>query len=150
MATQSLYEEVKKQPPKQTAHKWCHYCVQSRNEKDVEDCTGHTVYATGKPCPFYEYRMGNKRISVKVFRKFCLECMGGLSNMVADCEQENCSIYSYRFGKNPARAGIGHRSGNLANLRRKPLLTVSDKDKTELTGTTLRGLNNAQTPHALP
>ncbi|TSA53243.1 MAG: hypothetical protein D4R45_05850 [Planctomycetaceae bacterium] len=140
-----------KQTPQKTVHNWCHYRVQSRSDKDVEDCTEYTIYATGKPCPFYEYRMGNKRISVKVFRKLCLECMGESSNMVADCEQENCSIYSYRFGKNPARAGmIGHRGGNLANLRRKPLLTVPDKDKTDRTGTTVRRLNSAQTPPTLP
>ena len=97
----------KKLPPKQTAHNWCHYCVQSRADRDVEECTGYIVYATGKPCPFYEYRMGNKRISVKIFRKFCLECMGGASLMVAECDKVNCPMHPYRFGKNPARSGIG-------------------------------------------
>ena len=98
---------LKKLPPKQTVHNWCHYCVQSRVDKDVENCTGYLVYATGQPCPFYEYRMGDKRISVKVFRKFCLECMGGSSCMVAECDKVNCPMHLYRFGKNPARSGVG-------------------------------------------
>lgn len=99
------FTELKKLSPKQTVHNWCHYCVQSRADIDVEKCTGYIVYATGQPCPFYEYRMGDKRISVKVFRKFCLECMGGSARMVEECDKVNCPMYLYRFGKNPARKG---------------------------------------------
>ena len=115
MKTEDLKSQLQKLTPKQTVHNWCHYCVQSRADRDVEGCTGYIVYATGKPCPFYEYRMGDKRISVKIFRKFCLECMGGSSLMVAECEKENCPMYSYRFGKNPARAGMGR----IDNIRGK-------------------------------
>ena len=106
--------------PKQTVHNWCHYCVQSRADADVENCTGYIVYATGQPCPFYPYRMADKRISVKVFRKFCLECMGGSARMVEECEKENCPIYPYRFGKNPARAGVGSID-NMGIKRKHPM-----------------------------
>ncbi len=102
-----LEERQEKQTPKQTVHNWCHYCIQSRSDKDVEGCGGYIVYATGKLCPFYEYRMGNKRISVKVFRKFCLECMGGRSDLVSECDTISCPVHPYRMGKNPARKGTG-------------------------------------------
>lgn len=109
------YDE--KQTPKQTVHNWCHYCVQSRSDKDVEKCGGYLVYATGNPCPFHEYRTGEKRISVKVFRRFCLECMGGDRELVSECDMESCPIHPYRFGKNPARRGMG---GNPPQNAREP------------------------------
>src|SRR5664280_1778993 len=93
--------------PSRTLHAQCHYCVQSRSDADVENCTGHIVFATGKPCPFYEYRMGKKRPSVKIMRKYCLECMGESKGAVKECETEDCLIHLYRFGKNPALAGKG-------------------------------------------
>lgn len=103
--------------PSRTLHAQCHYCVQSRSDADVENCTGHIVFATGKPCPFYEYRMSNKRPSVKVMRKYCLECMGGSKEAVKECEIEDCQIYPYRFGKNPARAGKGQSAAQMASIR---------------------------------
>ena len=103
--------------PSRTLHAQCHYCVQSRSDADVENCTGHIVFATGKPCPFYVYRMGNKRPSVKVMRKYCLECMGGSKAAVKECETEDCLIHPYRFGKNPARAGKGQSAAQMASLR---------------------------------
>ncbi|MEE9913673.1 MAG: hypothetical protein K4571_18335 [Deltaproteobacteria bacterium] len=103
--------------PARTLHAKCHYCVQSRSDPDVENCTGYIVFATGKPCPFYEYRMGNKRPSVKVMRTYCLECMGGSKTAVKECGTEDCLIHPYRFGKNPARAGKGQSSAQMASLR---------------------------------
>lgn len=103
--------------PSRTLHAQCHYCVQSRSDADVENCTGHIVFDTGKPCPFYEYRMGNKRPSVKVMRKYCLECMGGSKEAVKECETEDCLIHPYRFGKNPARAGKGQSAVQMASIR---------------------------------
>ena len=100
-----LEEQQEKQTPKQTVHNWCHYCVQSRSDKDVEGCGGYVVYATGRPCPFYEYRMGDKRISVKVFRQFCLECMGGRKDFVSECDTISCPMHPYRMAKNPALRG---------------------------------------------
>ena len=93
--------------PKETVHHFCHVCVQSRLESEVENCGGQLVYATGKTCPFFPYRLG-KRLPIKVFRQFCLECMGGSSVLVRECEKDDCPMHSYRFGKNPARIGKGH------------------------------------------
>ena len=47
---------------------------------------------------------------MKVFRKFCLECVGGSSLIVKECEKEDCPMHRYRMGKNPARTGIGNAS----------------------------------------
>jgi len=86
--------------PKETIHNFCHYCIKSRSDAEVENCGGQLVYATGRPCPFFPYRMG-KRSPLKVFRQFCLECMGGSSALVRECDKEDCPMHSYRFGKNP-------------------------------------------------
>ena len=110
--------------PSQTIRAHCHYCVQSRSDSEVENCTGHIVFATGKPCPFYEYRMGKKRAPVKVMRKFCLECEGGNREAVNDCETIDCLIHPFRFGKNPARAGKGKSPDEMARIRamRRPFI----------------------------
>jgi hypothetical protein len=98
--------QTKRLTPKETLHAWCHYCIQDRRDSEVENCGGHLVYATGKPCPFFPYRMG-KRPPMKVFRQFCLECMGGSFPLVKECEKEDCPMHPYRFGKNPNVRGAG-------------------------------------------
>ena len=96
-----------KQTPMATIHKYCRYCIQSRQDSEVENCMGHLVHATGKPCPFYAYRTGLRRAPLKAFRQFCLECMGGSPSLVSECRSERCPIHPYRLGSNPHRAGIG-------------------------------------------
>lgn len=111
--------------PSRTIQAHCHYCVQSRSETEVENCTGHFVFATGgKPCPFYEYRMGNKRPSVKVMRRFCLECEGGSKEAVKECSTSDCLIHPFRFGKNPLLVGKGKSRDEMARIRalRRPLV----------------------------
>ena len=106
---------MKKTTPKKTVHAWCHYCVQSKRDDDVQNCTGHIVFVTGKPCPFYQYRLGHRRPRVKVLRQYCLECMGGRKDFVRECKSDDCMIHRYRLGKNPARVGIGN--SKVAELR---------------------------------
>ena len=43
---------------------------------------------------------------IKAIRKFCLECAGSRGE-VKKCGNLECSLFSYRFGKNPMRKGIG-------------------------------------------
>jgi len=40
---------------------------------------------------------------VKVIRKHCLECLGGSSQAIAECTNEPCDLYPFRFGTNPYR-----------------------------------------------
>jgi hypothetical protein len=109
--------------PLKTIRAHCHYCVQSRSDSEVENCTGYIVFATGKPCSFYEYRMGGKRPSVKIMQRFCLDCMGGNREAVRECSTADCLIHSFRFGKNPALARKGRNKDDMAQISalRRPL-----------------------------
>ena len=102
--------------PKKALHNYCHNCVQSRRDEDVENCGGEIVYATGQQCPFYGFRMGGKRPPMKAFRLSCLECMGGSYSFVRDCECTDCLIHAYRFGKNPHRKGAS--KDRMSQIRR--------------------------------
>jgi hypothetical protein len=119
----TLDKKQKRKSPTRTIRSYCHYCVQSRSDSDVENCTGHIVFATGKPCPFYEYRTGGKRASVKLMRKFCIECMGGSKEAVKECSTNDCLIHPFRFGKNPLLAGKGKSRVEMERIRalRRPL-----------------------------
>lgn len=48
--------------------------------------------------------MEKKQITnpVKAIRKYCLGCAGN-AHEVELCQIEECSLYSFRFGKNPFR-----------------------------------------------
>ena len=119
----TLEKKQTRKSPSQTIRAHCHYCVQSRSDLEVENCTGHIVFATGKPCPFYEYRMGNKRPSVKVMRQFCLDCMGGSKEAIRECSTDDCLIHPFRFGKNPALKGKGKNLAEMYEIRamRRPI-----------------------------
>lgn len=108
----------KMRTPKETLHAWCHYCIQSRLDEDVRDCGGDFVIATGKACPFYDYRMGDRRPPISIFRSFCLECLGGSKDFVRDCTTYDCFIYPFRFGKNPARVGTGASRERMIEISR--------------------------------
>ncbi|OPY93346.1 MAG: hypothetical protein A4E73_00203 [Syntrophaceae bacterium PtaU1.Bin231] len=79
---------------------WCSNCVQSTRRGEIQKCGGYLVLATGKPCPFYEYRLGGKRVKLNAFRQACLLCMGGSPSLVRECEA-NCLLHPFRMGKNP-------------------------------------------------
>lgn len=52
--------------------------------------------------------MEEKRISsLKAIRLKCLDCCCGSAHEVKLCTAVKCSLYLFRFGKNPNRAGIG-------------------------------------------
>jgi hypothetical protein len=116
-------ERKKQKTPSETIRSYCRYCVQSKADSEVENCTGHTVLATGAPCPFYEYRLGKKRPSVKVMRRFCLDCMGGNKTAVKECSTDDCLIHPFRLGKNPSLKGKGKTPVEMAQIRaqRRPL-----------------------------
>ncbi len=52
-----------------------------------------------------------KRLTpLQAVKAWCKECVGG-SRFVSDCGDPFCPLYPYRFGKNPARKGMGPREG---------------------------------------
>ena len=106
--------------PKASLHEYCHYCTLKKGRDgqfvtEVKNCGGDLVLATGRSCPFYLYRLGNRRPPMKVLRQFCLECMGGSAQFVRECKSTNCPLHLYRFGKNPARRGAD--AARMAQIR---------------------------------
>ena len=51
--------------------------------------------------------MEDKRITpMRAIRAKCLDCSCGSFYEVKQCPMTDCSLYPFRFGKNPNRAGI--------------------------------------------
>lgn len=93
--------------PRETIRAYCSYCNGGK-AKEVETCNGDSRDSAFYACPFHPYRKGKGRLSVKIIRKFCLQCMGDSRNLVNECETMDCLCHPYRMGKNPARIGKGH------------------------------------------
>ena len=47
---------------------------------------------------------------LRAIRAKCLDCCCGQVAEVRRCPSKSCALWPYRFGKNPARAGIGGRA----------------------------------------
>lgn len=87
--------------PGEVVRAYCRDCVGSeRFNDDIRDCTE-------SECAFHPYRNG-RRVSVKVHRRFCLQCANGSHDYVANCPTRSCPVWPYRMGKNPNRIGKGH------------------------------------------
>lgn len=86
--------------PKQAVREWCAGCIGSARREHIEGCGGHTVYATGRPCHFYAYRLGGKRVPARVFKAFCTECQGSTAH-ARECPQSSCPLFPFRNGRNP-------------------------------------------------
>jgi hypothetical protein len=97
---------IEKLSPAETVKAQCQNCLglSQFNHNEIRDCKGNTC-ATG-PCSFFPYRLG-KRIPVKAFRAFCLDCMCGQPGLIPDCPSTGCKCHPYRMGHNPARQGVG-------------------------------------------
>lgn len=104
--------------PKEAINEQCLACV-GGHKKEVASCNGDGSIPGFHSCSFHPFRLGKGRPSIKIMRRFCLQCMGGSLVFVRDCETEDCFIYQYRLGKNPARAGIGRCMAQMALLRSK-------------------------------
>lgn len=101
--------------PSGAAKAQCRECLSLDrfNREEIENCKGDTCHAG--PCPLFPYRLG-KRPPVKVFRAFCLQCMGGSAPLVRECETVICPAHPYRLGRNPARAGMGNPNASFERV----------------------------------
>jgi len=101
--------------PNQTVRAFCTECLGLKqfNRSEIENCKGDTCIGG---CALFPYRLG-KRIPVKVFRKFCIECMNAQPDLVAGCPATRCKIFPYRMGKNPTKAGQGRSAEIMAKVR---------------------------------
>lgn len=57
----------------------------------------------------------SKRLTpLKAIRAKCLDCEEGPGG-VKNCVIPDCPLFGYRFGKNPARQGLGNRENLLSS-----------------------------------
>ncbi len=107
---------TEKLTPSQSVKAYCTRCVGLSQFKtaQVRDCQGDQ--AINGPCPFFPYRLG-KRILVRIFRKFCLDCTQGAVDYVTNCPVNNCPCYPYRFGKNPSKRDQGASAEQMKKVR---------------------------------
>jgi hypothetical protein len=49
---------------------------------------------------------------MKAIRKNCIDCSCGSLKDVKECIIKDCTLYQYRFGKNPRRKNIGNPNPN--------------------------------------
>jgi hypothetical protein len=66
------------------------------------------------------YKPKKHKILVKAVGEHCIECMGGRDNqgykkLIAECQSHGCSLFDFRYGKNP------HHRQNLSQEQRKSL-----------------------------
>ncbi len=89
----------KRLTPNETVRALCIECLglPQYNRSEIENCKGDTCIGG---CALFPYRLG-KRIPVKVFRKFCSECMNRQPALIPECPATKCKIFPYRMGKNP-------------------------------------------------
>ncbi len=99
-------DKAKLVTPRKAIRRICIKCV--GGFPDVRNCGGDKCLGGQGDekgiCYFFPFRLGKGRPSVKTIRKFCLECMGGSSKLVAGCGSD-CPLHPYRLGKHPKRAG---------------------------------------------
>ena len=68
--------------------------------------------------------MEEKRLTpIKAIRAKCLDCCCGQADEVKLCPCVNCSLWVYRFGHNPKRAGMGN-----PNIGKKAALSSAEND----------------------
>ena len=115
---------MKTRSPREAIKAHCLHCT-GNNRKEVQTCDG--TDPSYRVCVFHPYRMGLKRPSVKIMRKFCLQCMGESLVMVKECETKNCIVHPFRFGKNPARIGKGQNAEQMAFVRSKKQIVSLQK-----------------------
>lgn len=113
----------RRKTPKRAIREQCLVCTNS-HRKEVESCNGDGTIPGYHVCPFHPYRLGKGRPSKKIIRKFCLQCMGGSKVFVSECETEDCVLYPFRLGKNPALARKGKSRDEMTRIRelRRPLV----------------------------
>ena len=114
MNATELNERLKKMTPGSAIRAFCVGCC-GGVFGEVKSCDGDGTDPAFHACPFHPYRMGRGRPSVKIIRKFCLQCMGDRIDFVRECDTIDCSCHPYRMGKNPAMIGKGY----FANQARK-------------------------------
>lgn len=67
---------------------------------------------------------------LKAIRAKCLDCSAGQPSEVRKCDIPECPLFTYRFGKNPKRKGIG-KNKNLGGFSRNSPTQTKISTQTE-------------------
>jgi len=59
-------------------------------------------------CPIHQFRRGpnvkaGRGSRLKAIRRYCLWCMNGSQKQVRLCEDDECPLFLYRFGRRPKK-----------------------------------------------
>ncbi len=117
---------MKSKSPRETIRAFCVNCC-GGVFGEVKSCDGDGTDPVFHFCPFHPYRTGKKRPSVKIMRRFCLDCQGNNMAFVRECETKNCLIHPFRFGKNPHRIGMGATRERMIEVSRKRMAVSRKK-----------------------
>jgi len=96
-----------KTTPLKAVRKYCLWCMAGQ-ANEVKLCPS-------TECPLYDLRFNKSKkglSALKQIKKRCKDC----SENVKKCEFEDCSLFLYKTGHNPARKGIGGK-GRVSNLK---------------------------------
>ena len=103
-------KEMDASSPLRAIRAMCLECVGYVSD-EVKNCTI-------TDCPLYPFRLGRSvkgKSRLNAIKQHCRECMGGSSHLVAGCpsgpqmdrSDSGCSVFEFRFGKNPKLKGKG-------------------------------------------
>jgi hypothetical protein len=120
------FNKLTHRSPSKTIRAQCLVCT-GGSVKEVASCNGDGKIPGFMSCPFHPFRLGKGRPSVKIMRKYCLQCKCGSYIFVKECSTTDCLIHPFRFGKNPARAGIGKNAVQMVSLRSKKKAVSKEK-----------------------
>ncbi len=76
--------------PTRAVRRKCLFCCLNKAE-EVRLCPS-------TDCDFYPYRLGHKRVSLKVVHKKCMDCIAGDRRRIDKCTINYCPTWLYRSG----------------------------------------------------
>lgn len=68
---------------------------------------------------------------LKAIRAKCIDCCGGYKSYVRDCGKPDCSLYTFRLGRNPNRKKTKELSDEQRQAASERLKKVWEKRKAE-------------------
>jgi hypothetical protein len=109
--------------PMQAIRRYCVECAHKKLE-EITNCTAHNpklgkiTHSDEKGCYLWPYRhgaaqdfdasKGHKKLSrLQSIKRECLNCQGGNSEFVHDCQNSDCYLFKFRFGTDPNQTGKG-------------------------------------------
>lgn len=77
-------------------------------------------------------KKNKKSTPLRAIRQQCLDCCGGSAKEVKNCTGKECSLYYYRFGRNPHRKKRALTEEQKIEITKILLENKNDDEKTNL------------------